>query len=75
MSTMTALILIGVAAMVAAGAGFAFVQSRRFTDRDADGEPDAIAEEIAETLEHDAWQDQDALLDADPEDDLRGDDR
>lgn len=72
MSMMTALILIGVVALVAAGAGFAFVQPRRFTDRDADGEPDATAVEIAETLAHDAWEDQDAALDIDPEDDLPG---
>lgn len=56
MSNMTALILIGVLAFVVAGAGFAFVQPRRFTDRDADGAPDATPEEIAKAREDDAWK-------------------
>lgn len=55
MDMMTALILVGVIAMVAAGAGFAFVQPRRFTDRDADGAPDATPEEIAHARADDAW--------------------
>ncbi|MND81042.1 hypothetical protein D3C87_1804640 [compost metagenome] len=55
MDTMTALILVGVVAMILAGAGFAFVQPRRFTDRDADGAPDATPEEIAQARADDAW--------------------
>jgi len=51
MNMMTTLILIGVLAMIVAGAGFAFVQPRRFTDDDADGAPDG-----AKTAEaNDAW--------------------
>lgn len=56
MSSLTTLILIGVLAFVAAGAGFAFVQPRRFTDRDADGAPDPTAEESVRTREDDAWK-------------------
>lgn len=56
MSNLTALILIGVVALVAAGAGFAFVQPRRFTDRDADGAPDPSPEEIAKARQEDAWE-------------------
>lgn len=55
MSQLTALILIGALAFVAAGAGFAFVQPRRFIDRDADGEPDATPAEIERTREDDGW--------------------
>ena len=55
MDTMTALILTGVAAMILAGAGFALVQPRRFTDRDADGAPDATPDEIAQARADDAW--------------------
>ena len=42
MDQLSTLILIGALAFVVAGAGFAFVQPRRFTDRDADGEPDGL---------------------------------
>lgn len=55
MSQLTVLFLIGALAFVAAGAGFAFVQPRRFTDRDADGEPDATLAEIEKTREDDEW--------------------
>lgn len=55
MDTMTALILTGVVAMILAGAGFAFIQPRRFTDRDADGAPDATPDEIAQASADDAW--------------------
>ncbi len=55
MNSMTALILIGALAFVVAGAGFALVQPRRFTDRDADGEPDATLSEIEKTREDDGW--------------------
>ena len=46
MSQLTGLFLFGALAFVVAGAGFALVQPRRFTDRDADGEPDATLAEI-----------------------------
>ena len=55
MSQLTILFLIGALAFVVAGAGFALVQPRRFTDRDADGEPDATLAEIEKTREDDAW--------------------
>lgn len=55
MSALTALILIGALAFVVAGAGFAFVQPRRFTDRDSDGEPDATPAEIERAREDDGW--------------------
>lgn len=55
MGDLTALILVGVLAFVAAGAGFAVVQPRRFTDRDADGAPDPWPEETARARDHDAW--------------------
>ena len=55
MSQLTVLFLIGALAFVAAGAGFAFVQPRRFTDRDADEEPDATLAEIEKTREDDEW--------------------
>ena len=55
MSQLTVLILIGALAFVAAGAGFVFVQPRRFTDRDADGEPDATLSQIEKAREDDGW--------------------
>lgn len=55
MDTTTALILVGLVAMVLAGAGFALVQPRRFTDADADGAPDATPEEIAQARADDEW--------------------
>ncbi|MFZ4164352.1 hypothetical protein [Brevundimonas sp. NPDC058933] len=55
MNTLTALILIGVLALLAAGAGFAFVQPRRFEDKDDDGAPDPTPEDIARAREDDAW--------------------
>jgi len=58
-SPQTALILIGALALVAAGAGFAFVQPRRFTDRDADGEPDATPAQIEKAREDDGWNHRD----------------
>ena len=56
MDSFTALVLIGVLAFVVAGAGFAFVQPRRFTDKDADGAPDATSEEIAKAQDDDGWK-------------------
>jgi hypothetical protein len=56
MSTISALILVGVLAFVAAGAGFAVVQPRRFTDRDADGAPDPSPEEMSKARDDDAWR-------------------
>ena len=55
MSNLTALILVGLVAFVAAGAGFTFVQPRRFTDQDADGAPDPSPEEMVRASEDDEW--------------------
>jgi hypothetical protein len=55
MDQLSTLILIGALAFVVAGAGFAFVQPRRFTDRDADGEPDAAPPEVDRTQNDDDW--------------------
>ncbi|HEY1072353.1 hypothetical protein [Brevundimonas sp.] len=55
MSLPMALLLVGALAFVVAGAGFAFVQPRRFTDRDADGEPDATPAEIEGARKDDGW--------------------
>lgn len=56
MDGLTVLILIGVLAFVVAGAGIAFAQPRRFTDKDADGAPDATAEEVAKAQADDGWK-------------------
>lgn len=55
MSQISTLILIGALAFVVAGAGFAFVQPRRFTDQDADGEPDATSVERDRAHKDDGW--------------------
>ncbi|MFE9083676.1 hypothetical protein ACQKKG_02690 [Brevundimonas sp. NPDC003935] len=55
MDQLSTLILIGALAFVVAGAGFAFVQPRRFTDRDADGEPDATSVEVDRAHKDDGW--------------------
>lgn len=54
MTDIQALILVGVMALVVAGAGFSVVQPRRYSDRDADGEPDLSPEEAARAREKDA---------------------
>ena len=54
MTDMQVLVLAGVIALVVAGAGFSVVMPRRFTDRDADGEPDLSPDEAARARERDA---------------------